>query len=124
MTILGNARIRLGWVKALIGQKGNEIADTLTKEETTDGIPANLPFPKSYLKNELLQPSLLRCLSDPRPPPSPISTVNYEPQVSTHATSMVRQSKQSDGHWNRLDIQPSAPLYANSDRFLFPRMPV
>ncbi|GBN54919.1 hypothetical protein AVEN_166912-1 [Araneus ventricosus] len=33
MTLLENARIRLGWVKAHIGIKGNEIADT------TNGIP-------------------------------------------------------------------------------------
>ncbi|GBN91978.1 hypothetical protein AVEN_244459-1 [Araneus ventricosus] len=58
MTRLGNARIRLGWVKAHIGIKGNEIADTHAKEATTDGIPASLPFPKSYLKNQLLQLSL------------------------------------------------------------------
>ncbi|GBL86738.1 hypothetical protein AVEN_95987-1 [Araneus ventricosus] len=38
ITLLGNARIRLGWVKAHIGLKGNEIADTLTKEATTDEI--------------------------------------------------------------------------------------
>ncbi|GBM85451.1 hypothetical protein AVEN_134352-1 [Araneus ventricosus] len=31
MTLLENARIRLGWVKAHIGIKGNEIADTLAK---------------------------------------------------------------------------------------------
>ncbi|GBN63173.1 hypothetical protein AVEN_9941-1, partial [Araneus ventricosus] len=60
MTLLGNAKIRLGWIKAHIGIKGNEIADTLAKEATTDGIPASLPFPKSYLKNQLQQPSLSR----------------------------------------------------------------
>ncbi|GBN33807.1 hypothetical protein AVEN_128332-1 [Araneus ventricosus] len=60
MTLLENARIRLGWVKAHIGIKGNEIADTLAKEATTDGIPANLPFPKSFLKKQLLQLSLSR----------------------------------------------------------------
>ncbi|GBL95985.1 hypothetical protein AVEN_199952-1 [Araneus ventricosus] len=58
MTLLGNARIRIGWVKAHIGIKGNETADTLAKEATTDGTPANLPFPKSYLKNQTLQLSL------------------------------------------------------------------
>ncbi|GBM18455.1 hypothetical protein AVEN_66815-1 [Araneus ventricosus] len=42
------------------GIKGNAIAYTLAKEATTDGIPASLPFPKSYLKNQLLQPSLSR----------------------------------------------------------------
>ncbi|GBN37469.1 hypothetical protein AVEN_152639-1 [Araneus ventricosus] len=60
MTLLENARIRLGWVKAHIGIKGNEIVDTLAKEETTDGIPASLPFPKSFLKKQLLQLSLSR----------------------------------------------------------------
>ncbi|GBM49872.1 hypothetical protein AVEN_92140-1 [Araneus ventricosus] len=60
MTLLENARIRLGWVKAHIGIKGNEIADTLAKEATTDGIPASLPFPKSFLKKQLLQLSLSR----------------------------------------------------------------
>ncbi|GBN29017.1 hypothetical protein AVEN_83348-1 [Araneus ventricosus] len=58
MTLLENARIRLGWVKAHIGIKGNEIA--LAKEATTDGIPASLPFPKSFLKKQLLQFSLSR----------------------------------------------------------------
>ncbi|GBL79359.1 hypothetical protein AVEN_92554-1 [Araneus ventricosus] len=58
MTLLENARIRLDWVKAHIGIKGNEIADTLSKEATTDGIPASLPFPKSFLKKQLLQLSL------------------------------------------------------------------
>ncbi|GBM75057.1 hypothetical protein AVEN_197425-1 [Araneus ventricosus] len=43
MTLLENARIRLGWAKAHIGMKGNEIADTLAKEATTDGIPASQP---------------------------------------------------------------------------------
>ncbi|GBM75932.1 hypothetical protein AVEN_155438-1 [Araneus ventricosus] len=52
MTLLENARIRLDWVKAHIGIKGNEIADTLAKEATTDGIPASLPFPKSFLKKQ------------------------------------------------------------------------
>ncbi|GBN06635.1 hypothetical protein AVEN_215809-1 [Araneus ventricosus] len=56
--LIGNARIRLGWGKAHIGLKGNETAYTLTKEATTDGILANLQFPKSYLKNQLLQISL------------------------------------------------------------------
>ncbi|GBM12335.1 hypothetical protein AVEN_116778-1 [Araneus ventricosus] len=60
MTLLGNARIRLGWVKTHIGIKGNKIADTLAKEATTDGTAANLPFPKIYLKNQLLQLSLSR----------------------------------------------------------------
>ncbi|GBM51864.1 hypothetical protein AVEN_239960-1 [Araneus ventricosus] len=60
MTLLGKARIRFGWVKAHIGIKGNKIADTLAKEATTDGIPASLPFPRSYLKNQLLQISLSR----------------------------------------------------------------
>ncbi|GBM43947.1 hypothetical protein AVEN_251646-1 [Araneus ventricosus] len=60
MTLLENARIRLGWVKAHTGIKGNEIADTLAKEATTDGIPASLPFPKSFLKKQLLQLSLSR----------------------------------------------------------------
>ncbi|GBM53669.1 hypothetical protein AVEN_51508-1 [Araneus ventricosus] len=59
-TWVGKARIRLGWVKAHIGIKGNEIADTLAKEATTDGIPASLPFPKSFLKKQLLQLSLAR----------------------------------------------------------------
>ncbi|GBN46875.1 hypothetical protein AVEN_173009-1, partial [Araneus ventricosus] len=59
MTLLENARIRLGWVKAHIGIKGNEIVDTLAKETATDGIPASLPFPKSFLKKQL-QPSLSR----------------------------------------------------------------
>ncbi|GBN20239.1 hypothetical protein AVEN_46233-1 [Araneus ventricosus] len=53
-------KFRLGWVKAHIGIKGSEIADTLAKEATTDGIPASLPFPKSFLKKELLQLSLSR----------------------------------------------------------------
>ncbi|GBM96552.1 hypothetical protein AVEN_231631-1 [Araneus ventricosus] len=61
ITFLENARIRLGWVKkAHIGIKGNEIANTLAKEATTDGIPASLPFPKSFLKKQLLQLSLSR----------------------------------------------------------------
>ncbi|GBN43544.1 hypothetical protein AVEN_121475-1, partial [Araneus ventricosus] len=55
MTLLENARIRLVWVKAHIGIKGNEIADTLAKEATTDGIPASLPFPKSFQKKQFLQ---------------------------------------------------------------------
>ncbi|GBM57114.1 hypothetical protein AVEN_232266-1 [Araneus ventricosus] len=46
MTLLRNARISLGSVKAHIGIKGNEIV--------------NLPFPKRYLKNQLLQLSLSR----------------------------------------------------------------
>ncbi|GBM89218.1 hypothetical protein AVEN_117331-1 [Araneus ventricosus] len=54
ITLLGNARIRLGWVKAHLGIKGNGTEDTLATESTTDGTPANLPFPKSYLKNQLL----------------------------------------------------------------------
>ncbi|GBN35789.1 hypothetical protein AVEN_79540-1 [Araneus ventricosus] len=60
MTLLENARIRLSWVKAHIIIKGNEITDTLAKEATTDGIPASLPFPKSFLKNQLLLLSLSR----------------------------------------------------------------
>ncbi|GBM92395.1 hypothetical protein AVEN_182567-1 [Araneus ventricosus] len=60
MTYLGNARIRLGWIKEYIGIKGNETADTLAKEATRDGTPANLPFPNSYLRNKLLQLSLSR----------------------------------------------------------------
>ncbi|GBL81740.1 hypothetical protein AVEN_93511-1 [Araneus ventricosus] len=40
MTLLRNGRIRLGWVKAHTGIKGNGIADTLAKEATTDGTPA------------------------------------------------------------------------------------
>ncbi|GBL84958.1 hypothetical protein AVEN_42217-1 [Araneus ventricosus] len=40
--------------------KGNETADTLEKEATTDGTQANLSFPKRYLKNQLLQLSLSR----------------------------------------------------------------
>ncbi|GBN06137.1 hypothetical protein AVEN_19594-1 [Araneus ventricosus] len=40
--------------------KGNDIAETLAVEATTDGTPASLPFPKSYLKNQLLQLFLSR----------------------------------------------------------------
>ncbi|GBM16146.1 hypothetical protein AVEN_163160-1 [Araneus ventricosus] len=58
ITLIGNARIRLGWVEAHTDITSNEIADTLEKEVTTDGTPASLPFPKSYLKNQLLQLSL------------------------------------------------------------------
>ncbi|GBO46366.1 hypothetical protein AVEN_207690-1 [Araneus ventricosus] len=60
MTLLGNDRIRLGWVKTHIGIKSNEIADTLAKEANTDGIPVSFPFPKSFLNNQLLELSLLR----------------------------------------------------------------
>ncbi|GBM60129.1 hypothetical protein AVEN_38463-1 [Araneus ventricosus] len=56
MILLKNARIRLGWVKAHIGC--NDIADILVKEATTDGIPARLPFPKRFLKKQLLELSL------------------------------------------------------------------
>ncbi|GBN98958.1 hypothetical protein AVEN_206388-1 [Araneus ventricosus] len=60
MTLLENAGIRLCWVKAHIGIQDNEIEDTLAKESTRDGIPASLPFPKCYLKYQLLQLSLSR----------------------------------------------------------------
>ncbi|GBN75207.1 hypothetical protein AVEN_47823-1 [Araneus ventricosus] len=53
--LLENARTRLGFIKAHIGIKGNEIAHTLAKEATTDGISASLPFPKSFQKKQLLQ---------------------------------------------------------------------
>ncbi|GBM05192.1 hypothetical protein AVEN_197745-1 [Araneus ventricosus] len=46
MTLLENARISICWVKAHIGIKGNEIADTLAKDATTDEIPVSLPFRK------------------------------------------------------------------------------
>ncbi|GBM56836.1 hypothetical protein AVEN_227343-1 [Araneus ventricosus] len=58
LILLENARIWLGWVKAHIGIKWNDIADILVKEATTDGIPASLPFPKSFLKKQLLELSL------------------------------------------------------------------
>ncbi|GBM34911.1 hypothetical protein AVEN_41459-1 [Araneus ventricosus] len=60
MILLENARIRLGWFKAHIGIKGNEIADNIVKEATTDVIPTSLPFPKRFLKKQLLQLSLSR----------------------------------------------------------------
>ncbi|GBM59274.1 hypothetical protein AVEN_66216-1 [Araneus ventricosus] len=60
MILLGNARIRFGWVKAHICIKGNEIEDTLARKAKTDRLLARLPFPKSYLKNQLLQLSLSR----------------------------------------------------------------
>ncbi|GBL88987.1 hypothetical protein AVEN_255149-1 [Araneus ventricosus] len=50
MTLLENARIRLGWVKSHIGLKGNEIADTLAKEATTDGTPDKPSIPKKFPK--------------------------------------------------------------------------
>ncbi|GBN55561.1 hypothetical protein AVEN_75081-1 [Araneus ventricosus] len=52
LTLLGNARIRLVWVKARTGIKRNGIADALAKEAATDGISASLPLPKRYLKNQ------------------------------------------------------------------------
>ncbi|GBM19612.1 hypothetical protein AVEN_107289-1 [Araneus ventricosus] len=55
MTLLGNARIRFGWVKAHIRIKVNEMTDTLAKEATMVGIRASLPFLKIHLKNQLLQ---------------------------------------------------------------------
>ncbi|GBL82482.1 hypothetical protein AVEN_139143-1 [Araneus ventricosus] len=58
MILLGNASIRPVWIKALLDIKDNETADTLANEATADRIPANLPFPKSYPKNQLLQLSL------------------------------------------------------------------
>ncbi|GBN63568.1 hypothetical protein AVEN_244810-1 [Araneus ventricosus] len=56
--------IRLGWVKAHIGIKGNDISDTLAKEATTDGLPASLPFSNIYLKtNDYSSPSRFGKLS-------------------------------------------------------------
>ncbi|GBM09658.1 hypothetical protein AVEN_60285-1 [Araneus ventricosus] len=90
MALLGNARIRLGWVKAHLGIKGNEIADTLAKEATTDEIPASLPFPKSYLKNQLLQLSFLRWQAEWK---------NGETGRSVYSITSKISNKQL--HWSR-----------------------
>ncbi|GBN50875.1 hypothetical protein AVEN_35719-1 [Araneus ventricosus] len=47
MSLQGNARIRFGWVKVQIDIKGKEIANSLAKEATTDGMPASLSFRKN-----------------------------------------------------------------------------
>ncbi|GBM46565.1 hypothetical protein AVEN_271517-1 [Araneus ventricosus] len=43
MTLLGNARIRLGWVKAHIGIKDNEITEEATTDTSKPSIPKKLP---------------------------------------------------------------------------------
>ncbi|GBN00932.1 hypothetical protein AVEN_150866-1 [Araneus ventricosus] len=60
INLLQNARTRLVWIKADIGIKFYETEDTIAKDATTDGTPANLPFPNSYLQNQLLQLYLSR----------------------------------------------------------------
>ncbi|GBN81357.1 hypothetical protein AVEN_154318-1 [Araneus ventricosus] len=90
MTLLENARIRLGWVKAYIGKKGNEIADTLAKEATTDGIPASLPFPKSFLKKQLLQLSLSRCCTGPENASNSPLTMGPSPATSRDSVSTLQ----------------------------------
>ncbi|GBM94569.1 hypothetical protein AVEN_198319-1 [Araneus ventricosus] len=94
MTLLEKARIRLGWVKAHIGIKGNEIVDTLAKEATTDGIPASLPFPKSFLKKQLLQLSLSRWQAE---------WDNGETSRSVY--SIIPKISNKQLHWSRECIQ-------------------
>ncbi|GBM63820.1 hypothetical protein AVEN_142818-1 [Araneus ventricosus] len=94
MTLLGNARISLGWIKAHIVIKGNGIADTLAKEAIMGGTPANLPFLKSYLKNQLLQLSLSRW---------PAEWDNGETGRSVYSIILKISNKQL--HWSRECIQ-------------------
>ncbi|GBN53327.1 hypothetical protein AVEN_39572-1 [Araneus ventricosus] len=107
MTLLENARIRLGWVKAHIGIKGNEIADTLAKEATTDGIPASLPFPKSFLKKQLLQLSLSRWQAE---------WDNGETGRSVY--SIIPKISNKQLHWSRECIQ-----FATGHGLLLPQLP-
>ncbi|GBM15944.1 hypothetical protein AVEN_163436-1 [Araneus ventricosus] len=94
MTLLGNDRIRLGWVKAHIVIIGNGIADTLAKEATMGGTPANLPFLKSYLKNQLLQLSHSRWQAE---------WDNGETGRSVYSITSKISNKQL--HWSRECIQ-------------------
>ncbi|GBN32988.1 hypothetical protein AVEN_109889-1 [Araneus ventricosus] len=77
-----------------IGIKGNEIADTLAKEATTDGIPASLPFPKSFLTKQLLQLSLSRWQAE---------WDNGETGRSVYSIILKISNKQL--HWSRECIQ-------------------
>ncbi|GBM58823.1 hypothetical protein AVEN_179362-1 [Araneus ventricosus] len=94
MTLLGNDRIRIGWVKAHIYIKGNETEDILAKEATTDGTTANIPFRKIYLKNQLLQLSLLRWK---------VKWDNGETGRSVYSIIPTISNKQL--HWSRQSIQ-------------------
>ncbi|GBM47887.1 hypothetical protein AVEN_75312-1 [Araneus ventricosus] len=60
MALLGNVKVRLKWVKAHIGIRGNEMNAALAKEATSDGSLIDLPDPKSFLKNQLMMLSLDR----------------------------------------------------------------
>ncbi|GBN04783.1 hypothetical protein AVEN_120882-1 [Araneus ventricosus] len=52
--LLDHSNIEITWIKTRVGYKGNEVADSLAKHATENGIPCtNIQFPRCFIKEFL-----------------------------------------------------------------------
>ncbi|CAL1263112.1 unnamed protein product [Larinioides sclopetarius] len=51
--LINSLNIKLSWIKAYVGQAGNETADLLAKKATLEGTPIHYLAPRGFPKKKL-----------------------------------------------------------------------
>ncbi|GBM84688.1 hypothetical protein AVEN_49840-1 [Araneus ventricosus] len=99
MALLGNSRIRLGWVKTHIGIKGNETANTQAMEATRNGTPTNLLSPKKTSNYLLEKPNYSSS------PSRAGKSSGIMERIARVVYNVIPKTSNKQQHWSRECIQ-------------------